>query len=92
MPKFITRKWIEIHDQYGNAENRYRPSKQIRFKTPMLSDLCDYSNAYIVVKGTISVIRPNNAGYGKKLAFRNNTPLLAGFQKLIIHSMITYRI
>ena len=32
---------------------RYSVSNNIRFKTPMLrSDLCDYSDAYIVVKET----------------------------------------
>ena len=51
VPRFITKKWIEIHDQSGNAEYRYKPSKQIRFKTSMLQpDLCDYSDAYIVLK------------------------------------------
>ena len=45
---------MEVHDQSGNAEDRYKPSKQIRFKTSMLrSNLCDFSDAYIVVKGTI---------------------------------------
>ena len=49
VPRFITKKWIEVYDQSGTGENRYRPSKQIRFKTSMLrSDLCDYSDAYIV--------------------------------------------
>ena len=33
------------------------------------SDLCDYSDAYIVVKGKISVTNPNNDAYDKKLAF-----------------------
>ena len=43
VPRFITKKWIEVHDQSGNAEDRYKPSTQIRFKTSMLrSDLCDY--------------------------------------------------
>ena len=52
----LLKKWIEYHDQLGNAEDRYKPSKQIRFKTSMLrSDLCDFSNRYIVVKGTINV-------------------------------------
>ena len=51
--RFITKKWIEIHDQSVSAENRYKPSKQIRFKTSMLrSDLCGFSDAYIVVKET----------------------------------------
>ena len=54
VPIFITKKWIKVNDQSGNAEDRYKPSKQIRFKTSMLrSNLCDFSDAYIVVKGTI---------------------------------------
>ena len=37
-------------------------NKDIRIKTPILrSDLCDFSDAYIVVKGDITVINPNNA-------------------------------
>ena len=54
------------------------------------SDLCDYSDAYIVVKGDITVIRGDNAVYNKKLAFKNN--LLVKFQKLIIHLLIMQRI
>ena len=64
VPRFITKKWIEVHDQSGSPEDRYKPSKQIRFKTSMLrSDLFDFSDAYIVVKGNIIV------AYGRKLAF-----------------------
>ena len=49
--KFITKKWIEFYDQ---LEKNYSPNKKIRIKTSMLrSDLCDYSNSYIVVKGNI---------------------------------------
>ena len=45
----------------------YNTNKQIRFKTSMLqSDLCDYSDAYIVVKGTINVTDPNNKHMIKK--------------------------
>ena len=59
-PRFISENWIEVCDQSPNAKHRYKPSKRIRFKTPMLqSDLYDYSNAYIVVKGTITVANPN---------------------------------
>ena len=51
VPRFITKKLIEVDDQSGSAEDRYKPSKQIRFKTSMLrSDLCDFSDAYIVVQ------------------------------------------
>ena len=49
MPKFVTKKWIEVNGQYS-------VNKKIRLKTSMLrSDLCDYSDVYIVVKGRISV-------------------------------------
>ena len=55
MPRFVTRKWIEVPEQSGSAEDRYRSSKQIRFKTSRLrSDLCDFSYAYIVVKGRVT--------------------------------------
>ena len=78
MPRFITKKWIEVHDKSGTAEDRYKPSKQIRFKTSMLrSDLCDYSDAYIVAKGKIIVTKPDNYAFDKKLAFKNNAPFVS---------------
>ena len=41
--RFITKKWIEVHDQSGEI---YNTNKNIRFKTSMLrSDQCDYSDA-----------------------------------------------
>ena len=50
-PKFVAKKWIEVYDQ---SQKKYSPNKEIRIKTSMLrSDLCDYSDAYIVVKGNI---------------------------------------
>ena len=40
--RFITKNWIEVHDQSGGIEDRCKPSKQKRIKTPMLqSDLCN---------------------------------------------------
>ena len=52
-PKFVTKKWIEVYDQ---SEKNCSPNKEIRIETSMLrSDLCDYSDAYIVVKGNIIV-------------------------------------
>ena len=49
--KFRTRNWVEINDDIRGA---YSPNKQIRFKTAMLrSSLCDYSDAYILVRGNI---------------------------------------
>ena len=53
LPRFATKSWIEVHDQ---SEKNYNPNKKIRIKTSMLrSNLCDFSDAYIVVKGNIIV-------------------------------------
>ena len=53
LPKFVTKKWVEVYDQ---SQENYNPSKEIRIKTSILrSDLCDFSDAYIVVKGNITV-------------------------------------
>ena len=81
--RFITKKWVEVHDQSGNAEDRYNPSKQIRFKTSMLkSNLCDFSDACIVVKGTITVRNRDNNAYDKKLAFKNNALFVSCISKI----------
>ena len=48
------------------------------------SDLCNYSDAYIVVKGSISVIGTNNAKRrNKKLIFKNNAPFKSWLSKII---------
>ena len=53
LPRLVTKKCIEVYDQ---SEGNYDANKEIRIKTSMLrSDLCDFSDAYIVVKGTITV-------------------------------------
>ena len=81
--RFITKKWVKVNDQSGSADDRYKPNKQIIFKTSMLrSDLCDYSDAYIVVKGTITVTRPGSIMYDKKLAFKNNAPFTSCISKI----------
>ena len=50
-------------------------NKIIRFKTSMLrSDLCDKSDAYIVVTGKITVEGDNAKKRNKNLTFKNNTP------------------
>ena len=52
LSKFRTRNWIEINDESrGNYAN-----SDIRFKTTTLrSNLCDYADSYILVKGTITI-------------------------------------
>ena len=70
LSRFVTKKWIEVYDQ---SEQDYNPNKEITIKTPMLrSDLCDFSEAYFVVKGDITVTNPNNAKRNKAVAFKNN--------------------
>ena len=52
--KFRTKNWIEIND---NTRSAYSPNNEIRFKTAMpRSSLCDFSDAYILVKGNIQLI------------------------------------
>ena len=76
VPRFITKKWVDVHDQSGSADDRYKPNKQNRFKTSMLrSDLCDFGDAYIVVKGMTTDTRPGRIMYDKKLALKNNALL-----------------
>ena len=75
--KFRTRNWIEIND---DSRGTYPVNKQIKFKKPMLrSSLCNYADAYILVKGNITYnntaadgVAANNAA--KKLIFKNFAP------------------
>ena len=46
------------------------------------SDLCDFSDAYIVVKGTITVTDPDNAKRNKSVAFKNNAPFINCISKI----------
>ena len=74
LPRFITKKWVEIYDQSGG---NYSVNKEIRIKTSLLrSDLCDFNDAYIVVKGDITVTNPHSAKRNKKVAFKNNAPFI----------------
>ena len=75
--KFRTRNWIEINDE---SRGPYNVNSQIKFITTMLkSSLCDYSDAHILAKGTITV--NNTAAQGaaanntnKKGVFKNCAP------------------
>ena len=86
VPRFITKKLVEVHDQSGSSDNRHKPNQLIRFKTSMLrSDLCDFSDVYIVVKGDITHTKANGRGIvnisNRFLAFKNNAPLLIAHQR-----------
>ena len=46
------------------------------------SDLCDFNDAYIVVKRPITVTNPNNAKRNKSVAFKNNAPFIKCISKI----------
>ena len=51
--KFRTKNWIEMNDELRGT---YNVNSQIKFKTTMLkSSLCGNSDAYILVKGKITI-------------------------------------
>ena len=80
LPRFVTKKWIEVYDQ---SEKNYSPNKEIRIKTSMLrSDLRDFSDVYIVVKGDVIVAEPDNAKRNKAVAFKNNAPFINCISKI----------
>ena len=80
LPRYVTKKWIEVYDQ---SEKNYNPKKKIRIKISMLgSDLCDFSDAYIVVKGDMAVTNPNNAKRNKSVAFKNSAPFINYISKI----------
>ena len=81
VPRFITKKWIEVQSQSGNT---YNTGKPIRIKTSVLrSDLCDYSDAYVWVKETITVTNRNsNANFDRRLMLKNNAPFISCVSKI----------
>ena len=90
MPRFITKKWIEVHDQ---SEETHNTNEQIRFKTSMLrSDLCDYSDAYIIVKEKLLLQIQIMMHMTRNELLRIMHHFFLAFQKLIIHLLIMQKI
>ena len=81
LPRFVTKKWIEVYDQ---SEKNYSPNKEIRIKASVLrSDLCDLSDAYIVVERDITLEGNNDTNKrNKNLAFKNNAPFINCISKI----------
>ena len=77
--KFRTKYWVEINDE---SRGTYNVNSQIKFKTTMLkSSLCDYNDAYILVKGAITIIGAGADAAARQaderdkgVAFKNCTP------------------
>ena len=73
LSKFVTREYVRLN----SLSNTYNENKSIRFKTPMLrSNLCDYSDAYILVKGTITVTAPGAKNGANNIRDKRNRPLI----------------
>ena len=73
LSKFVTREYVRVN----SLLNTYNENKSIRFKIPMLrSNLCDYSDAYILVKGTITVAAPGNNNDANKIRDKRNRPVI----------------
>ena len=71
--KFVTREYFRVN----SLSNTYNENKSIRFKTPMLrSNLCDYSDAYILVKGTITVTAPGVNNNANNIRGKRNRPVI----------------
>ena len=69
----MTRKLIRVNNLSGG---QYSVNRNVRFKTPMLrSNLGDYGDAYIVVKGTVDILTAtsNNAPIRSCISKINNT-------------------
>ena len=81
--KYNTINWIEINDQSNNV---YNDNTAIKFNAPMLrTSLCDFSEAYIILKGKARVIAnatgagaaardANQNGGNKSFVFKNCAP------------------
>ena len=72
--KFTTKNWVEINDE---SRGTCSVNRQISFKTSMLSSrLCDYTGAYILVKGNISINNTAAVIEIEKVIFKNCSPLM----------------
>ena len=80
LSKFVTRDYVRVN----SLSNTYNENKSVRFKTPMLrSDLCDYSDAYISVNGTITIARNHPRDrQNRPLILKNNAPFISFISKI----------
>ena len=80
LSKFVTREYVRVN----SLSNTYNENKSIRFKTPMLiSDLCDYVDAYVLVNDTILVngLNPRDR-QNTPVILQNNAPFVSCITKI----------
>ena len=85
LSKFVTREYVRVN----SFLDTYNENESIRFKTLMLrSNLCDYSDAYILVKGTITLNGIVNGAENeilrrnRPLILKNNAPFVSCMAKI----------
>ena len=80
LSKVVTRQYVKVN----SLSNTYNENKSIRFKTPMLrSSLCDYSDVYILVKGTATVTGNEHGDrQNRPLILKNNAPFVSCMTKI----------
>ena len=79
--KFRIKNWVEINNE---SRGTYNVNSRIKFKTTMLkSSLCDYSDAYILIIGKITITGAGDDAAArqaderdKSVAFKNCAPFI----------------
>ena len=78
--KFATKKWYLIDSQ--TTKGKYKQGNPIQFETETIkSSFCDYSDAFILVTGNITVAADDNTD----VAFKNCAPFSHVQQKLMMY-------
>ena len=86
LPKFRTKNCIKISDQSRGVCNT---NSDIKFKTTILkSRLCDYSDAYILVKGRIIITGAGDDAAAKQEDGRNKVVIFKNCVKIVLHLLI----
>ena len=84
--KFRIKNWVEVNDGRDGICDK----KNIKFKTTMLNaSLCDYSDAYILVEGKITVVGQGGYAAGiaadinnKEVVYKNCAPFIKCISKI----------
>ena len=75
--KFRTKNWVEINDE---SRGEYTTGSDVIFETKMLgSSLCDYADACILVKGTITITGAWNDASSRQADERNKVVLFKNY-------------
>ena len=78
--KFRTKNWVEINDE---SRGTYT-GNGIKFKTTMLkSNLCDYADAYILVKGTVIITGGGYDAAARQADERNKSVYLKTVNRIL---------